>query len=238
MTPAIIPDAPHVFSTYIDLPVVYTDTTLFSFLAMSNNKDTLTQSQMLKAHDQDQFITSQIPEIRRLETMQVFEYCPMHALPPKARLLSSIWSYRRKRKPDGKLLKHKAHICVDGSQQAHGRDYWETYAPVVSWSTVCLILLLSNIMNLKSQQVDYLCNPVYMRIPQGWHISLGSTLEPHMNPKHNDSKHYIKLWKNLHGCKQAAQNWFQHLDQGLKVRGFCQSQLDPCLYLKNDCIHG
>jgi hypothetical protein len=61
---------------------------------------------------------------------------------------------------------------------SYGHDYWETYAPVVSWSTVHLVLLLSTILHLKSRQVDYtqafpqteLADPVFMRPPQGWHI--------------------------------------------------------------------
>jgi hypothetical protein len=129
-----------VFSSFIDLPILYTEASIQAFLAMDNKEDTLTQSQMLKTDDKGAFIAAQLPEIRGLEKMNVFEYKDIHTLPPRARLLSSIWSYRRKRHPNGELIKQKARLCIDGSQQQHGRDYWETYAPVVSWSTVHLIL--------------------------------------------------------------------------------------------------
>ncbi len=100
----------------------------------------------------------------------------------------------------------------------------------MSWSTVHLILLLSTILGLKSRQVDYtqafpqaeLDDSVYMRLPQGWFISSDQTLQPHHDPRYNDTSHYIKLKKNLYGCKQAARNWFQHLIQGLLAEGFCQ----------------
>jgi hypothetical protein len=243
-----LPTAPHTFATYIDLPVIYTDNSLYAYLALNNKEDTLTQSQMLKAPDLDKFIASQVPEIRGLEKMDVFEYKPISTLPHRARLLSSMWSYHRKRKPNSDLIKHKARICVDGSQQALGWDYWDTYAPVVSWSTARLVLLLSTILNLKSRQVDYtqafpqafpqadLTDPVYMRLPQGWCISPQGTLEQHHDPKHNDTTHYIQLKKNLYCCKQATRNWFQHLDAGLKALGFRQSTTDPCLYLRKDYI--
>ncbi len=144
--------------------------------------------------------------------MNIFQYRHISELPPRARLLSSIWSYHRKRRPNGDLLKHKARICIDSSQQLHGRDYWETYAPVVSWSTVRLILLLSTIMDLKSRQVDYtqafpqaeLTDPVYMRLPQGWYLDSSGYLMPHKDPKNNDTSHFIQLRRNLYGCKQAA----------------------------------
>ena len=100
--------------------------------ALQSTEDTLSQSQMLKAPDREEFEKVQIPEIRGLEKLNVFKYCKMPTLPHKAQLLNSIWSYRRKRKPTGELLKHKAHICTDGSQQKFGIDFWETYAPVVN----------------------------------------------------------------------------------------------------------
>lgn len=40
--------------------------------------------------------------------MQVFEYIDIKELPPRARLLSSIWSYRYKRCPNGDLIKYMA----------------------------------------------------------------------------------------------------------------------------------
>jgi hypothetical protein len=109
---------------------------------------------------------------------------------------------------------------------------------------VHLVLLLSTILILKSHQVDYtqafpqvdLVDPVYMPLPQGWYISAQGTLEPHPNPKQKDTTHYIQLKKNLYGCEQAARNWFQHLDAGLKANDFRQSSIDPCLYLQKDCI--
>jgi hypothetical protein len=178
------------FSAFYDLPFIPTEHTIQSYLAMDNKDDTLTQSQMLRTTDKTSFLAAQTPEIRGLEHMDVFSYKPMSDLTPYAKLLSSIWSYHRKRRPNGELTKHKARLCVDGSQQLFGRDYWETYAPVVTWSTVRLVLLLATILNLKSRQVDYtqafpqaeLSDPVFMRLPQGWHISTDGTLQPHPDP--------------------------------------------------------
>jgi hypothetical protein len=112
---------------------------------MDNKVDTLTQLQMLKLPDAQQFIESQPKEIKGLLDMVVFEFHPMSAKPREARLLSSIWSYHCKQSPVGEILKYKSRICVDGSQQAYGRDYWESYA----------LLLLSSILDLKQCQVDY-----------------------------------------------------------------------------------
>jgi hypothetical protein len=109
---------------------------------------------MLKASDCKAFLQTQIQETRGLGKMSVFQYKHISALPSHAKLLSLIWIYRCKHHPNGVLLKRKTRLCIDGSQQLHGRNNWGTYAPVV-WSTVCWILLLSTILGLKSHQEDY-----------------------------------------------------------------------------------
>ncbi len=145
----------------------------------NNKEDILTQSQMFKASDSSEFIACQRDEIKGLQKFDVMDIEHISKLPAKAKLLSSIWSYRRKRLPNGVLLKYKSRICVNGKEQAFGRDYWETYAPVASWSTIRLMIILSTLLNLKTRQVDYtqafpqaaLTEPVFMKIPQGWFVN-------------------------------------------------------------------
>jgi len=198
---------------------------------------------MLKAPDQSNFVQAQAPEIAGLHSSGVFSYHRIDTLPPRAKLLNAILSYRRKRTPAGVLQKYKARICTDGSQQQHGVDYWETYAPVVSWSTVCLLLTLASIHGWHSSQIDFLqaftqppiAEDIYMQIPQGWYVS-DSELKQHNHPKFHDVDHYIKLEKSLYGIKQAARVWFHHLEPGLLKLGFRASEIDPCLFYREDCI--
>jgi hypothetical protein len=107
---------------------------------------------------------------------------------------------------------------------------------VVAWSTVRLVLCIATLLSLETQQVDYvqaftqaeLDDPVYMRIPEGWGLVDKSG-------KNLDNK-VIKLVRNLYGTKQAARLWFQKLDAALKGHGFRSSSVDPCLYIRNDCL--
>jgi hypothetical protein len=198
---------------------------------------------MLKASNQAEFLKAQVPEIQVLHSSRVFFYHNVSKLPPKAKLLNAIWSYRQKRTPAGILQKYKARICTDGSQQEYGIDYWETYAPVVSWSTVRLLLTLASIHGWRSSQIDFaqaFTQPpieeiIYMKIPQGWYIHEGTLLQ-HQNPKFRDATHFIKLEKSLYGIKQAARAWFHFLEPGLLKLGFKASKVDPCLFYRDDCI--
>jgi hypothetical protein len=209
-----------------------------------NKQDILTQGQMFNAPDKQEFIHCQADEIASLYDLDIMDAHPISSLPPRARLLSSIWSYRRKRLPNGVLLKYKSRLCVNGKEQAVGRDYWETYAPVAAWSTIRLLLYLSTVLNLKTRQVDYtsafpqadLDVPVFMKVPQGWYVDASGRLAQHLDPKFQDSSHYLKLKKNLYGCKQAARNWFRHLCDVLRANGFVQSATDSCLFLRHNCI--
>ena len=40
-------------------------------------------------------------------------------LPQKAHPIKSIWSFKRKHKPDGQLLKHKARLCACGDMKQY-----------------------------------------------------------------------------------------------------------------------
>jgi hypothetical protein len=93
--------------------------------ACNNKEDILTQSQMFKIGDASKFIACQEDEMSGLRKFDAIDICFISFLPPRAQLLSSIWSYCRERLPNGILLKHKSRIYVNGKEQACGRDYWE-----------------------------------------------------------------------------------------------------------------
>ena len=100
-------------------------------------------------------------------------------------------------------------------------------------------------MNFRSRQVDFtqafpqapLDDDVFLKVPQGWYYDpKEQKLQQSTDPQSFDSQHCIKLKKNLYGVKQAAFNWFQHCRQGFIDKGFKPSNVDPCLFLRDDCI--
>jgi hypothetical protein len=80
------------------------------------NPDALTHTKMKRQVDTNKFIEAQRPEIEGLMDIHTFEFIPKINLTPKTRYLDLIWTYRRKRCPDGSLKKYKARLCVNGSR--------------------------------------------------------------------------------------------------------------------------
>ena len=74
-------------------------------------------------------------------------------LPPGPKTIMAIWPFKKKWYPDGSHNKHKSRLCDHCGQQTWGRDYWEAYAPVVTWASVRLLLVVANIYNC--HQVKY-----------------------------------------------------------------------------------
>jgi hypothetical protein len=71
---------------------------------------------------------------------------------PDMNILPSTWAFKLKRYPDGHVKKFKARFCARGDRQKEGIDYFETWAPVVQWSTVRIVMILAIKLKLISVQ--------------------------------------------------------------------------------------
>ena len=109
----------------------------------------------MKQDDKLEFFDAMEKEISDHEKGKQWSIVHRDTLPHKARPIKSIWSFKRKRKPDGELLKHKAWLCAHGGMQKWGDSYWDTYSPVVNILTVRLILAISKLHKLDSKAIDF-----------------------------------------------------------------------------------
>ena len=65
-----------------------------------------------------------------------------------------IWTLKRKRLLDGSFNKFRARLCCHGVQQQWGLNYWDTYAHVVLWSSIRILLTIAKLHNLHTKSVD------------------------------------------------------------------------------------
>jgi hypothetical protein len=120
-----------------------------TFYAMQmQTPDVLTHTHMKRQVVANTFIEAQRPEIKDLMDINTFEFIPKTNIPANTRYLDLVWTYRRKRHPDGSLKKYKARLCVNGRRKIQGIDYTESFAPVVQWSTIRSVNTLAAMHNL------------------------------------------------------------------------------------------
>ncbi len=109
-------------------------------------------------------------------------------------------------------------------------NYWETYAPVVNWISSRFLLIISELLRLETEVIDFVLAfpqakldvPVCMYIPAG--MKLAGILD--------DAHHVfiLNLEKSLCGLKQASTNWYNMLRKGLEDRGLKKSVADACVF--------
>ena len=125
---------------------------LLALAAKASDKDSPKWFDATNGKNSEGFWKAMGTEINTLISMVSFSVMPqtkdMHAI-------SSTWAFKIKRFPSGLVWKLKAWFCCHDDQQIEGINFFETFAPVVSWTSICLMLILSIILNLKSTQVDY-----------------------------------------------------------------------------------
>jgi hypothetical protein len=208
----------------------------FSTLAQSSeaSNETFTYKQALQEPDYHDFIKAMVHEVEDHESRDHWTCMRRSDMPESTKTIMSIWSFKRKRYPDGTLNKHKARLCAHGGMQTWGTNYWETYAPVVNWASVRLLLAVAKIHKLPSKSIDFVLAfpqadlevPVYMELPLGFEAPLNG----------NRRLYVLRLNKSLYGLKQAGYNWFAKLCNGLLDRDFTQSNIDACVFFGKGCI--
>jgi hypothetical protein len=159
-------------------------------------------------------------------------------------VLPSTWAFKCKRYPDGSIRKLKGRFCARGDRQVKDVDFFSTFAPVVSWTTVRLMLILSLILNLATTQVDYTSAFIHAPIDKdpNWDtLSLeeqarsGVYLE--MTRGFREPGKVLKLKRSLYGLKQSPRNFFLHLKGKLEKVGFKScTDIDPCLFVSDKVI--
>jgi len=123
----------------------------------------------------------------------------------------------------------KVRLVALGSRQIAGIDFNETYAPVVTLTTVRTLLALVAHLDLELEQMDVvtaflngdLKEEIFMAVPEG--LQSEST-----------SGKVCKLLKSLYGLKQSPRQWYAKMHSFLVNRlEFRSSPNDPCLYTRH-----
>ena len=215
--------------SYLSLDGIVEDTHpyVFSAKVQSHDSDNPTYKDIMQLPEEERKLwdDSMVKELKSLRDLGSFK---MVSRPSDATILASTWAFRKKRYPDGALKKFKARFCVHGDLQIDGLDVFETFSPVVAWITVIILLILSIVLNLETQQVDYanafcqapLDQTIFVELPAGF----------------ESPNKVLLLEKSVYGLQQSPLNFYNHLRHGLESRGLVKSNHDDCLFTNGETI--
>ncbi|MEO5660525.1 MAG: reverse transcriptase domain-containing protein, partial [Polaromonas sp.] len=149
----------------------------------------------------------------------------LKSLPPGRQAIDSMWLYDYKYDANGNIVRYKARLVAKGYSQLEGIDYHETFAPVMKYKSLRIILALVVIMDLELVQMDVVTaflhaeikEQVYMKQPQGY--EQGNNL-------------VCLLLKALYGTKQAPHDWNEVLNSFMLSIGFKRCVSDSCVYVR------
>ena len=148
--------------------------------------------------------------------------------PSKARAIFCKWVLKKKRTADGEISRYKARLVIcgnlDNSPIAH------TFAPVVDFTIVRLVLAIAAQKRWLIHQVDYsnaflqgdLEREVYMVVPK---MMEGVS-----------SNKVCLLRKSLYGLREAPRIWYELLSKELKAIGLKPIPSAPCVFQGDDVM--
>lgn len=144
---------------------------------------------------------------------------------PRVHPLPSHLVLKIKRLSDGSIERFKARAVAGGNFQVFGENYVETYAPVVSFSTVCIFLYISLVEKMYKVQMDVKTAFLNGELEEDIWI-----MSPHGIP-HRPPRCY-KLLKAMYGLKQAHMSWHKKLSHDLEDIGFHELPSAPCVFVR------
>ena len=166
-------------------------------------------------------MNEEISSLKENQTWQLVE-------PPlDKRVLSNKWIFKVKRDSLGSINRFKARLVVRGCLQRKGRDFSETFAPVVRFETIRTILSIAvgKSWNLKQFDVKTaflygeIDTEVYVQQPEGFQ---------------DGTNRVCKLIKSLYGLKQAPRCWNYRFVSFIKTLKFVVSYSDTSLFIYSE----
>jgi hypothetical protein len=104
--------------------------------------DIMYLQQALRQPDAKEFVQAIVKEVNGHVDCNNWTLKKQNEVPDDAQIVPSIWSMWRKRDLTTNQVKsHKARLNLHGGKQVYGMNYFKTYAPVVTWFAIRLMII-------------------------------------------------------------------------------------------------
>jgi hypothetical protein len=148
-----------------------------------------------------------LEEYNSILSNDVWEVVPQ---PQGKSVVTSTWIYKIKFSTDGSIEKCKAKFVAIGFSEKEGINYDKTFALIVRYNSIRVIISLASILGWKLHQMDVktcflngeIEEEVYIKEPEGFELN-------------GRESHVCKLKKSLYGLKKTPRAWYVRIDNYL-----------------------
>lgn len=220
--PAPAPDPPRRSERVRRFPKHLQDYAAHVQLQSSTPEDSTDFLTFQQAQTNPHWQTAMEEEIESIHKNQTWS---LVSLPPNTKAISSKWVYKLKPGTRDSPAWYKGRLVARGFEQRDGVEYLETFAPVVRWETIRILVAIAVHLGWPIHQLDVLTaflngilkEDVSMNQPPGF-------VKP-------GSEHLVcKLRRSLYSLKQSPRAWYARLHAVLLAWKLTQSTSDPNLY--------
>ena len=173
-------------------------------------------------------------EITELEQQNTWIVVKNNYLPCGANPLPSTWAFKIEQYPDGRMQKQKAKFFVRGDCQIKNLVYFESYAPVVLWSTIRMVTNIVTQSGWATRKVNSSNAFIQAKLEKEVNVELPALFSD--GNENSKETVVLKLIKSLYRIVQALHTGYQHLQKGLKSLEFDPSNLDREMYHRQGMI--
>ena len=147
-------------------------------------------------------------------------------LPPGERAIGCRWVFAVKTDHNGEVQRYKARLVAKGYSQRENVDFFETFAPVVRYESIRILLSIAPSENLEISKFDVktaflngdLEEVIYMQQPRGF-----------VDKQQPNS--VFKLFRSLYGLKQGSRCWNIIFVKFMENYNFKSIDSDQCIFI-------
>jgi hypothetical protein len=170
---------------------------------------------------------------------EVFEPIEYKDVPieKKSKIFNLLILLKRKRDQHKEITKYKARLVMDGSRAKVGEDVFDTYAPVIDYSTVRLLISLAFGNNWTMFHWDISVAFTNAKAEEETYVKFPQSFPADLFPGYKGGT-IARLKRNLYGSKSAPKLWYKCLYAAIIELGFKSVAGHPCLFIRVTIIDG
>ena len=170
---------------------------------------------------------------------EVFEPVKWQDVPAEKhnKIFNLLILLKRKRDQHREITKYKARLVMDGSRAKVGVDVFDTYAPVIDYSTVRLLISLAFGNKWEMFHWDISVAFTNAKAEEETYVRFPKSFPEDLFPGYTGGT-IARLKRNLYGSKSAPKLWYNCLYQFVIELGFKSVAGHPCLFIRITVVEG